>query len=99
VDRGTRGRRAVAVVQKVTQAFRHQAKKSGKWMMAGAGTFVFLPREVPHGFRIQGDAPARLLLLCSPGGFERVLLANPFRSTSGYLDLAWSPIAAAVRTA
>jgi quercetin dioxygenase-like cupin family protein len=46
----------------------------GKWMMAGAGAFVFLPRDVPHGFRIQGDAPARLLLLCSPGGFERLVV-------------------------
>ena len=43
-------------------------------MTAGPGAFVFLPRDVPHGFRIQGDAPARLLLLCSPGGFERFVV-------------------------
>jgi quercetin dioxygenase-like cupin family protein len=46
----------------------------GKWMVAGAGAFVFLPRDVPHGFKITGDTPARLLLLVSPGGFEQFVI-------------------------
>jgi quercetin dioxygenase-like cupin family protein len=46
----------------------------GNWMVAGAGAFVFLPREVPHGFKVTGDTPARLLLLVSPGGFERFVI-------------------------
>lgn len=41
------------------------------WMRAPAGSFVFGPREVPHGFAVLGNAPARVLLLCSPGGFEQ----------------------------
>jgi quercetin dioxygenase-like cupin family protein len=35
---------------------------------ATSGSFVFLPRNIPHGFRI--DAPTRLLILVTPGGFE-----------------------------
>lgn len=37
---------------------------------AGAGGFAFLPRDIPHGFRVMGDTPARVLLLMTPGGFE-----------------------------
>jgi quercetin dioxygenase-like cupin family protein len=38
--------------------------------LAGAGGFAFLPRDIPHGFRVEGDTPARVLLLVTPGGFE-----------------------------
>lgn len=41
----------------------------GNWMSAGPGAYVFAPRNLPHGFRVQGDRPARMLLLCAPGGF------------------------------
>jgi quercetin dioxygenase-like cupin family protein len=43
----------------------------GNWTRARPGTYVFGPRNVPHGFKVLGDAPARLLLLCAPGGFEQ----------------------------
>lgn len=46
----------------------------GKWLRAGPGAYVFGPREVPHGFKIVGNAPARMLLLCSPAGFENFVL-------------------------
>ena len=42
----------------------------GKWMRGGPGTYVFGPREIPHGFKVVGDKPARMLLMCAPGGFE-----------------------------
>jgi quercetin dioxygenase-like cupin family protein len=42
----------------------------GQTWVAGAGGFAFLPREIAHGFRVEGDAPARILLLTTPGGFE-----------------------------
>jgi quercetin dioxygenase-like cupin family protein len=42
----------------------------GKWTVAGPGTYAFGPRNLPHGFKVVGETPARLLLLCSPGGFE-----------------------------
>ena len=41
----------------------------GNWTMAGPGTYVFGPRNLPHGFKVLGDTPARMLLLCTPGGF------------------------------
>jgi quercetin dioxygenase-like cupin family protein len=43
----------------------------GKWLTAGPGDFVFGPRNIPHGFKVTGTTPAHLLLLVTPGGFER----------------------------
>lgn len=37
---------------------------------AGPGSFVFLPRDVPHTFVVEGNAPARMLTLITPGGGE-----------------------------
>src|SRR5215467_8742612 len=41
---------------------------------AGPGAFVFLPRDVPHTFVVEGDAPARMLTLLTPGGGEGVFI-------------------------
>jgi hypothetical protein len=38
---------------------------------AGPGSFVFLPRDVPHSFVVEGETPARILESTLPGGFER----------------------------
>jgi quercetin dioxygenase-like cupin family protein len=46
----------------------------GQWTPARAGTFLFGPRNIPHGFKVLGGQPARLLLLCAPGGFEQFVL-------------------------
>ncbi len=46
----------------------------GKWLKASPGTYIFGPREIPHGFKVVGSVPARLLLLCAPAGFERFCL-------------------------
>ena len=46
----------------------------GKWMRGGPGTYVFGPRELAHGFKVIGQQPARMLLLCAPGGFEGFVL-------------------------
>ena len=35
----------------------------------GAGDFAFGPRGVPHGFRVEGSAPARLLLMTTGADF------------------------------
>lgn len=37
---------------------------------ASAGSFVFLPRGVVHGFKIEGTQPARMYMIFSPAGFE-----------------------------
>jgi hypothetical protein len=43
-------------------------------MQAGPGTFVYGPRGIPHGFRVEGAQPARMLLQCIPGGFEHFII-------------------------
>jgi quercetin dioxygenase-like cupin family protein len=47
---------------------------NGTWLIAGPGAYVYGPRNIPHGFKVQGTAPARMLLLCTPGGFEQFVL-------------------------
>ena len=46
----------------------------GQWIKAGPGSFVYGPREIPHGFKVIGDRPACMLLMCTPGGFEGFVL-------------------------
>lgn len=46
----------------------------GKWLKAGPGAFVYGPREIAHGFKVIGNIPARMLLMCNPGGFEQFVL-------------------------
>lgn len=42
----------------------------GNRFVRGAGSYVFLPRGIPHGIRVVGTSTARILILVSPGGFE-----------------------------
>jgi quercetin dioxygenase-like cupin family protein len=42
----------------------------------GPGTFVSFPRGIAHGFEIHGPA-ARLLIINTPGGFERMFELAP----------------------
>jgi quercetin dioxygenase-like cupin family protein len=46
---------------------------------AGEGSFVWLPRDVPHGFSVDDGAPVRTLAITLPGGFDEfvVELAGP----------------------
>jgi mannose-6-phosphate isomerase-like protein (cupin superfamily) len=46
----------------------------GKKLNVGPGGYFFGPREVPHGFRVVGTAPARSLVLNTPAGFEQFVL-------------------------
>jgi quercetin dioxygenase-like cupin family protein len=41
---------------------------------AGPGTLTFAPRGSHHTLANLGDSPARYLLICTPGGFERMFL-------------------------
>lgn len=52
---------------------------------AGPGTFVYLPRDVVHGFEVAGDEPARLLQFNLPGGLEQffVEMGEPAASPAG----------------
>jgi quercetin dioxygenase-like cupin family protein len=38
--------------------------------LLSAGDFAFGPRGVPHGFRIEGDGPARILLMTTGSDFS-----------------------------
>ena len=51
----------------------------GRTWVLGPGGFAFLPRGVPHGFRTEGDAPSRSLLLITSAGLEEFVaeLSSP----------------------
>jgi ketosteroid isomerase-like protein/mannose-6-phosphate isomerase-like protein (cupin superfamily) len=44
------------------------------WSIAGPGTWVYGPRDIPHGFRVIGSTNARMLVQCAPAGFEKFVL-------------------------
>ena len=46
----------------------------GVWSKAAAGTCVFGPRHIPHGFQVLGSSPARMLLMTTPAKFEEFVL-------------------------
>ena len=41
---------------------------------AVAGSFFFQPRGTPHGFRVEGSTPARILYMTIPAGFDRFVI-------------------------
>lgn len=43
----------------------------GQELEARPGAYIFGPRGVPHGFRVEGSTPARMLFLATPSGFEQ----------------------------
>ena len=40
------------------------------------GSFFYQPRGTPHGFRVEGGAPARILYMTMPAGFDRFVLEH-----------------------
>ena len=47
----------------------------GRQLELAAGGVAFLPRNVPHGFRVEGTTPARVFFMSIPGGgFENFVL-------------------------
>jgi len=45
-----------------------------KTIHAPAGSFIHLPRDVPHSFRVDGSAPAHLLQSTYPAGLENFFI-------------------------
>jgi mannose-6-phosphate isomerase-like protein (cupin superfamily) len=45
-------------------------------VVAGPGTFVLVPPEVPHTFANRGDEPARFVNIHAPAGFDLRLEAD-----------------------
>lgn len=45
----------------------------GRKVVAGPGGFVQGPRGIPHAFKNESNAPARMLILVTPPGFEKFM--------------------------
>ena len=41
---------------------------------AAAGSYFYQPRGTPHGFRVDGSAPVRILYMTFPAGFDRLIV-------------------------
>jgi len=41
---------------------------------AMADSYIFQPRGIPHGFRVDNNTPARILYMTLPAGFDRFIL-------------------------
>ena len=41
---------------------------------ADPGSYFYQPRGIPHGFRVEGSRPARLLYLTFPAGLDRFVI-------------------------
>jgi quercetin dioxygenase-like cupin family protein len=57
----------------------HHAEDEAFYVVEGQMTFLcgeqkVRAREIPHGFRVEGTQPARVLLQCTPGGFEHFIM-------------------------
>jgi quercetin dioxygenase-like cupin family protein len=50
-------------------------------MEALTGSYFFHPRGTPHGFRVQGNAPARFLYLSFPAGMDQLVIEHASQST------------------
>lgn len=75
---------------------------AGKSIRLGPGGFAFGPRGIPHGFRVEGDKPARLVLISSGPGFAEFVREVSVAATSPVLPTPQEPdvpalIAAAAR--
>jgi mannose-6-phosphate isomerase-like protein (cupin superfamily) len=54
-------------------------------VVVGPGGFAYLPRGVPHTFWVQGDQPARMLAIFTPGGVEGMFVKSGVPSATGQL--------------
>ena len=55
---------------------------------AAAGSFFYQPRGTPHGFRVEGGAPARILYMTVPAGFDRFVLEHELSTQESEADAA-----------
>jgi quercetin dioxygenase-like cupin family protein len=62
---------AVYVLEGILTFFWGNEKKA-----AVAGSFFYQPRGTPHGFRVEGATPARILYMTMPAGFDQFVLEH-----------------------
>src|SRR5512139_1534617 len=48
---------------------------------AAVGSFFYQPRDIPHGFRVEGNSPARILYLVIPAGFDQFVVDQEHTAT------------------
>jgi mannose-6-phosphate isomerase-like protein (cupin superfamily) len=72
---------------------------AGEAIDAGPGTYVSLPRDVPHWFANVGDVPGRMLNIMSPGGGEGFFLEGGRPAEADGLPPAGPPDAGALARA
>ena len=65
----------------------HHREDEGFWILEGdvtlqvgdttieasAGDYAFAPRDIPHSYKV-GDSGCRMLFICTPGGFEDLVI-------------------------
>jgi mannose-6-phosphate isomerase-like protein (cupin superfamily) len=54
-----------------------------RMIVAGPGSFVFIPRGTEHAFRNRGSGPARMLFGFTPAGFEEFFTEVGVRAVAG----------------
>lgn len=62
---------AVYVLEGTLTCFWGSEKKE-----AVAGSFLYQPRGTPHGLCVEGPAPARILYITIPAGFDRFVIED-----------------------
>jgi quercetin dioxygenase-like cupin family protein len=62
---------AVYVLEGMLTLFWGNEKKE-----AVAGSYFYQPRGTPHGFRVEGGTPARILYMTVPAGFDRFIFEH-----------------------
>lgn len=60
---------AIYVLEGVLTFFWGSEKKDGV-----TGSFFYQPRGTPHGFRVEGSMPARILYMTIPAGLDRFVI-------------------------
>jgi quercetin dioxygenase-like cupin family protein len=60
---------AVYVLEGVLTFFWGSEKKA-----AVTGSYFYQPRGIPHGFRVEGSTPARIIYLTFPAGLDRFVV-------------------------
>ena len=53
---------------------------------AAAGSYFFQPRGIQHGFRVTGDASARILYFTIPAGFDRFVIEQELPAPESELE-------------
>jgi mannose-6-phosphate isomerase-like protein (cupin superfamily) len=59
-----------------------------RWKV-GPGAYLFLPRNIPHGYKVEETGPAKILILVTPAGFEQFVLemSEPAPAPDGRPDM------------